>query len=53
MMGFVSAQYPKGNMRLPPERLISLRIIPLEYRATLEKWVCWVQRTGLSLSAAA
>jgi hypothetical protein len=53
MMCFVSAQYPNGNMRRPPERLISLRITPSEYRATLQKWVCWVQSTGLSLAVAA
>lgn len=53
MMGFVSAQYPNGNMRQPPERLISLRTTPHEYRATLERWVCWVQSTGLSLPVAA
>lgn len=53
MMGFVSAQYPNGNMRKPPERLLALRTTPQEYRATLERWVCWVQRTGLSLPVAA
>ena len=53
MMGFVSAQYPKGDVRVPPERLIALRTTPQEYLATLKNWVCWVQRTGLSLPVAA
>lgn len=53
MMGFVSAQYPNGNLRLPPERLLALRTTPREFRDTLERWVCWVQRTGLSLPVAA
>lgn len=53
MMGFVSAQYPNGNMRKPPERLLALRTTPEVYRATLERWVCWIQRTGLSLPVAA
>ena len=53
LMGFVSAVYPNGNMRQPPERLISLRTTPQQYRATLQKWVTWVQRTGLSLPVAA
>lgn len=53
MMGFVSAQYPSGNMRQPPERLVSLRTTPDGYLATLREWVCWIQRTGLSLPLAA
>lgn len=53
MMGFVSAVYPNGNMRMPPERLISLRTTPEGYRATLQLWVKWVQKTGLSLPIAA
>ncbi len=53
MMGFVSAVYPNGNMRMPPERLISLRTTPDGYRATLQRWVRWVQKTGLSLPIAA
>jgi hypothetical protein len=53
MMGFVSAVYPNGNLRKPPERLISLRTTPDGYRATLQKWVSWVQATGLSLPIAA
>lgn len=53
MMGFVSAIYPNGNLRLPPERLIALRTTRADYRATLERWVCWVQATGLSDTLAA
>lgn len=53
LMGFVSAIYPNGNMRKPPERLIALRTTPDNFRTTLERWVCWVQRTGLSEPSAA
>lgn len=53
MMGFVSAMYPRGNMRLPPERLIALRTTPPLYRSTLERWVSWVQSSGLSEALAA
>lgn len=52
-MGFVSATYPNGNMRKPPERLIALRTTPDLFRATLQRWVCWVQNTGLSEELAA
>ncbi|WP_426263775.1 hypothetical protein [Sphingomonas sp. PWP1-2] len=53
MMGFVSAEYGKEGMRKPPDRLIALRTTPDAYRATLERWVCWVQGTGLSEALAA
>lgn len=53
MMGFVSAIYPNGNMRKPPERLIALRTTPSHFRRTLQKWVCWVQHIGLSERLAA
>jgi hypothetical protein len=53
MMGFASALYPDGNMRKPPERIIALRTTPEGYRASLIRWVQWVQRTGLSQALAA
>lgn len=53
MMGFVSAIYPRGNMRLPPDKLIALRTTPELYRQTLRRWVAWVQATGLSEAVAA
>lgn len=48
MLAFVSAQYPKGNMRLPPERLRVLRITESSFRAFLQSWVGWLHSSGLS-----
>lgn len=53
MMGFVSARYPKGGLRNPPEKLLALRTTPALYRETLKRWVVWVQETGLSPQIAA
>jgi hypothetical protein len=53
MMGLASALYPRGNLRVPPEKIIALRTSREGYRATLQKWVSWVQSTGLADALAA
>lgn len=53
LMGFVSAQYPGGNMNKPPEHLVALRVSPDGFRTTLRRWVQWVQNVGLTDEIAA
>jgi len=53
MIGFVSAQYPKNNMRKPPERLVALRITRDDYLTFLRRWVGWLGESQLSLALAA
>lgn len=53
MLGFVSAQYPKGNLRQPPEHLLALRISRDDYLSFLRLWVEWLRSSRLALALAA
>jgi hypothetical protein len=50
---FVSAKYPGGDTRQPPERLKLLRISESSFRTFLRHWVEWLHISGLSEALAA
>lgn len=53
MLAFVSAKYPGGNFRLPPESLVALRIRREDYLTFLGRWVDWLHQSRLTLHLAA
>ena len=53
MLAFVSAIYPRGNFRVPPESLVALRITRDDYLTFLHGWVGWLSRSRLSSALAA
>lgn len=50
---FVSAKYPNGDTRQPPDRLKLLRIGETDFRRFLREWVEWLRTSGLSGALAA
>jgi hypothetical protein len=53
MLAFVSAKYPNGNLRLPPQSLVALRISRDDYLSFLYRWVDWLGQSRLSAALAA